>query len=129
MGASGLPDHDPEHVTHGCDLALAMLEALPDLNTQLGADFHLRVGVHTGNAVAGVVGTSKFSTYDVWDDTVNLASRLESHGHPGLVTTSAAVAAALDVSHEVESVGVKTLRSQGPTEVDRLACSRPPPSS
>jgi hypothetical protein len=46
MAACGLPDPNPEHVTHGCDLALAMLDAMPDLNTQLGTDFQLRVGVH-----------------------------------------------------------------------------------
>lgn len=119
MAAAGLPDPDPDHVAHACDLALAMVEAMPGLNTDMGTDFALRVGVHTGPAVAGVVGTSKFA-YDVWGDTVNLASRLESTGTPGLVVTSAAVAAALNGLHHVEPVGVKDLKGQGPTEIYRL---------
>ncbi len=80
----------------------------------------LRVGVNTGSVVAGVVGASKFS-YDVWGDTVNLASRLESNGTPGLVVTSAAVAAALDGRYEVEPLGRRDLKGQGQTEIYRLA--------
>ncbi len=73
--------------------------------------------------MAGVVGASKFS-YDVWGDTVNLASRLESNGTPGLVVTSAAVAAALGGRFEVEPLGRRDLKGQGPTEVYRLARTR-----
>jgi len=122
MAATGVPDPDTDHVAHACDLALAMLEAMPGLNAHMGTDFALRVGVHTGPAVAGVVGTSKFG-YDVWGDTVNLASRLESTRTPGLVVTSAAVAAALNTQHHVEPVGVKDLKGQGPTKVYRLTRS------
>ena len=119
MAATGLPDPDPDHVAHAGDLALDMLDALPGLNAELGTDFTLRVGVHTGPAVAGIVGTSKFS-YDVWGDTVNLASRMESNGAPGKVAISAAVAAALDDRHHAQLLGVTDIKGQGPTEIYRL---------
>ena len=122
MAATGLPDPDPDHVTHACDLALAMVDAMPGLNIELGTDFQLRVGVNTGSAVAGVVGTSKFS-YDVWGETVNLTSRLETNGAPGIVAISASVAGALDGNRRVEALGVKELKGHGPTEVYRLVPS------
>jgi adenylate cyclase len=120
MAATSLPDPDPDHVAHACDLALAMLDAMPTLNAQLATSFQLRVGVNTGSAVAGVVGTSKFS-YDVWGDTVNLASRLESNGTPGQVVASAAVAASLDARYRVDPSGVRDLKGHGPTDVYRVA--------
>jgi guanylate cyclase len=123
MAACGLPDADPDHVAQACDLGLAMVDAMSGLNAELGTDFGLRVGVHTGSAIAGVVGTSTFS-YDVWGDTVNLASRLESNGTPGWVVTSAAVVEALEAfesDYLVERIGTKDLKGQGPTEFFRLA--------
>ena len=123
MAACGLPDADPDHVAHACDLGLALVDSMSGLNAQLGTDFGLRVGVHTGSAIAGVVGTSTFS-YDVWGDTVNLASRLESNGTPGWVVTSAAVVEALEAferDYLVECIGTKALKGQGPTELFRLA--------
>jgi guanylate cyclase len=119
MAATGLPDPDPQHVQHACDLALDLLAAMPRLNAELGTDFALRVGVNTGPAVAGVVGASKFA-YDVWGETVNLASRLESNGIPGLVVTSAGVAASVGGPYTFEPLGVKDLKGQGLTEIYRL---------
>jgi len=127
MAATGLPNPDPAHIAHACDLALAMVEAMPALNAELGTDFALRVGVNTGSAVAGVVGTSKFS-YDVWGDTVNLASRLESNGAPGVVAVSASVTRALDERHTVEALGTRDLKGQGPTELYRLTHTRSVPA-
>ncbi|MFZ5871854.1 MAG: adenylate/guanylate cyclase domain-containing protein [Actinomycetota bacterium] len=116
MAACGLPDPDPDHVAHACELALAMVDAVPALNAELGTRFQLRVGVNAGSAVAGIVGASKFS-YDVWGDMVNLASRLESSAAPGSVVTSAAVAALLQGRYTFESLGDKDLKGAGTTEV------------
>ena len=68
------------------DMALDMLEGMRQFRTDSGAAMRIRVGLHVGPAVAGVIGLKKF-IYDIWGDTVNTASRLESHGragsHPG----------------------------------------------
>jgi class 3 adenylate cyclase len=116
MAACGLPDADPDYLAHACDLALAMIASMPELSAELGTDFQLRVGVNAGSAVAGIVGSSKFS-YDVWGETVNVASRLESAAPPGRVATSAAVAAALQGRYLFESLGAKDLKGEGMTEV------------
>ncbi|MFK5647004.1 adenylate/guanylate cyclase domain-containing protein [Ornithinimicrobium sp. LYQ121] len=60
LAAWGLPDPDPDHVAHACDLALAMVAAMPSLDAELGTPFQLRVGWNTGSTVAGIVGSSKF---------------------------------------------------------------------
>jgi guanylate cyclase len=124
MAACGLPQPDHDHAAHACDLALAMVGAMPSLNAVLGASFQLRVGLNSGSAVAGVVGASKFS-YDVWGDTVNLASRLESNGVPGVVATSAAVAAEVQDRFVVQRLGVRLLKGQGPVEMFAVTGRRP----
>jgi class 3 adenylate cyclase len=71
-------------------LALDMGEALRCYNTGNGTELAIRIGIHTGPAVAGVIGVKRF-LYDVWGDTVNVASRMESSGEPGAVHVSEAV--------------------------------------
>lgn len=116
MAACGLPEPDAEHAAHACDLALAMVAAMTPLNAVLGTHFQLRVGVNSGSVVAGVVGASKFS-YDVWGETVNLASRLESNGVPGTVVTTSAVAAEVRDRFVLRPLGVRVLKGQGPVEM------------
>lgn len=119
LAACGLPNPDKDHLAHACDLSLAMMAAMPALNAELGTRFQLRVGLNAGNAVAGIVGSSKFS-YDVWGDTVNLASRLESNGTPGVVVTTAAVANALQGRYTFEPLGTKNLKGEGVTDLFAL---------
>jgi adenylate cyclase len=69
--------------------------------------------------VAGAIG--RRGPLRLWGEIVNLASRLESNGAPGVVAVSAGVAQALDGDHRVEALGVKDLKGQGPTEIHRLA--------
>lgn len=94
MVAFGLPDPRPDHAEAAASLALAMLEEAPRFRGGDGEPVNLRIGLHTGSAIAGVIGQRKFS-FDVWGNTVNIASRMESHGEPGKVHISESVANAL----------------------------------
>jgi len=94
MVAFGLPDPRPDHVAAAVQMANAMLAEISRFRGRDGADIALRVGIHTGSTVAGVIGQRKFS-FDVWGTTVNIASRMESLGMPGKVHVSEAVARAL----------------------------------
>ncbi|ODN02250.1 Adenylate cyclase type 2 [Orchesella cincta] len=71
---------------------------LQNINTETGLNFQLRVGVSAGLVVAGVVGTQK-PLYDIWGDTVNLASRMDSHGSPNKIQVSAYCANLLSQAH------------------------------
>lgn len=73
-----------------CGLALAMQEAMTAYNRANGTTLSIRIGIHAGPTVAGVIGVKRF-LYDVWGDTVNVASRMESSGEPGAVHVTAAV--------------------------------------
>ncbi len=93
MVAFGLPDPIEDHVGAAARQARAMLDEIRRLRAG-GMQIDLRIGIHTGPAVAGVIGQRKFS-FDVWGSTVNIASRMESHGEPGKVHVSETVARAL----------------------------------
>ncbi len=79
MLASGLPDPNPYHAKNIADAALAMKKMLVDFNLEHNTHYHIRTGIASGPVTAGIVGFKKFS-YDVWGQTVNLASRMESQG-------------------------------------------------
>jgi adenylate cyclase len=75
----------------------------------------LRIGVHSGSAVAGVIGTSKYSC-DIWGDTVNTASRMESHGAPGEIHVSEAFRAEPGGEFNLESRGEVEIKGKGATQ-------------
>jgi adenylate cyclase len=77
--------------------------------------WQIRIGLHSGPVVAGIIGKHKF-VYDVWGDTVNQASRYESTSEPGRIHISKSVANALAASHDVQSQGSIQLRGKGTVE-------------
>ena len=84
MVVGGLPKQRPDHAEAVAEMALAMLEEVAARSDPSGQPLQVRIGIDTGPVVAGVIGTSRFS-YDLWGDTVNTASRMESHGVPGCI--------------------------------------------
>ena len=85
---------------------------MSSINSALGTEFELRVGVHTGRVVAGVIGNSRFS-YDIWGDTVNVASRLQTEGAPGAIVVSKEVIGAIDGLYRYHSLGQLQLKGKG----------------
>ena len=116
---AGLPEPMEGHA-HACaDIANEMHEVVEDFNARNGLDWSLRVGIHSGEVVAGVIGTHKFA-YDVWGETVNLASRLESAGKPGRTQVSTETAALLRPDWSVSRARTVDLKGHGTHRVHWL---------
>jgi len=84
MVACGCPNECKNHAENVVIFALAMLEATKNFNRENEMNFSLRIGINTGPVTAGIIGKKKFA-YDLWGDTVNVASRMETHGLPGKI--------------------------------------------
>jgi adenylate cyclase len=137
MAAAGVPSPRADHAHALAALALEMHECakncLPD-----GAerDLRLRIGISSGPVVAGVIGRRRF-LYDLWGDTVNMASRMESHGTPGSIQITRSTWELLREDFVVEPLGlvdvkgkgaVETWRLVGPVDGSSIPARGPPPS-
>ncbi len=87
MVVGGLPDPCSDHAIAIAEMALDMQKAILEFNETHSQVLSLRIGIHSGPVVAGVIGIKKF-LYDLWGDTVNIASRMESHGLAGRIQIS-----------------------------------------
>jgi class 3 adenylate cyclase len=115
MVAAGLPEPRTDHATAAAEMALAMVSAITTAGATCGVPLQVRIGVHTGALIAGVLGTHKF-VYDVWGDTVNTAKRMESYGLPGRIHVSAATRKALGKGFQFEPRGTLDIKGKGLVE-------------
>jgi adenylate cyclase len=106
-----LPIH-PDHVKQMVEMALDMLAAVRSYGLVVNFPLSIRIGVNTGPVVAGVIGTTKF-IYDLWGDTVNMASRLESTGIPGVIQVSRSVYEPLKEAYNFEARGPIEVKGKG----------------
>ena len=114
MAVAGAPDPRPDHADAAAQMALDILECVDGARWPTGEPLAIRVGVASGPVVAGVIGRTKFA-YDLWGDTVNVASRLESHGEPGRILVSAATHELLVGRFAFSEPITVELKGKGPT--------------
>ncbi len=109
MVVGGVPVSRADHIEAVADMALAMRRELPTL---VGDTVRVRIGIHTGLVVAGVIGTKKFA-YDLWGETVNLASRMETQGVPNGIQVTTAVYERLRDQYYFEARGLILVKGGG----------------
>ena len=90
MVVGGIPERDPLHCQRIAEFAIEGLKQFKEFTKTFDHPLEIRIGIHTGTVVAGVVGIHKF-TFDLWGDVVNIASRIESHAKPNTIQVSNAV--------------------------------------
>ena len=116
MAVCGLPKPCADHTDRMARMALRMVEATRLYGQEKGLNLQLRIGLNSGPVVAGVIGVTKF-IYDLWGDTVNLASRMESTGVPGGIQVTRSVYERLKDNFEFENRGTVQVKGKGETEV------------
>lgn len=112
MVVAGLPTPRPDHAQAIAQMALDMQKAIAQLNIETGSAFKIRIGINSGPVVAGVIGIKKFS-YDLWGDTVNTASRMESHGIAGYIQVTTATYERLKDQYQFEKRGSIPVKGKG----------------
>ncbi len=113
MLVSGVPLIRADHAECCAQAALEMLEAVRQFNQRHQLDWNIRIGMNSGPVVAGIIGTKKFS-YDLWGETVNIASRMESHGQSGQIQISEVTRKLLSDQFVCDPVGVIDIKNSAP---------------
>ena len=112
MAAGGVFDHQGAHASAMADLALAMQEAAARIDDPDGQPVRIRIGIHVGGLTAGVIGQRRFM-YDLWGDTVNIASRMQSLGEPDCIQVSDDLRRRLDSSYRLGPRGEIDVKGKG----------------
>lgn len=112
MVAAGIPEPVDDHAVRAAEMALCILAYIEGLEPIHGVKVQIRIGIHSGPAVAGVIGSKKF-IYDLWGDTVNTAARMESHGLPGTIQLSTTTHDRLADRYTFEERGMVKIKGKG----------------
>ena len=112
MVVGGLPAPKPNHAEAIAAMALDMQDRITEFCTDTGKALSIRIGINTGPVIAGIIGTKKF-IYDLWGDTVNIASRMESHGIPGSIQVTEATYQRLKKHYVFEERGPVQVKGKG----------------
>jgi class 3 adenylate cyclase/CheY-like chemotaxis protein len=120
MVACGVPNADDQHAIKTVSMAVKMLQFIESLPPIEGHKISMRIGIHSGPTVAGVIGKKKF-VYDLWGDAVNTAGRMESHGVAGKIHVSSTTYELTHEFFEFESRGKREIKGKGSMETFLLA--------
>ena len=115
MAVCGLPMPCADHAARMARMALQMIDVTAEYGKKRGIPLQLRIGMNSGPVVAGVIGATKF-IYDLWGDTVNLASRMESTGVPGRIQVTRSVYERLQGSFDLQERGMVQVKGKGEIE-------------
>jgi class 3 adenylate cyclase len=120
MMVGGVPTALPDHAGACAQASLEMLDTLRAFNRRYQIDWAVRIGMNSGPVIGGIIGTKKFA-YDLWGDTVNIASRMESHGQPWRIQLTDSTRKLLGEKFKTEERGVIEIKNAAPMRVFQLS--------